>query len=173
VHSHIRSRPAITFALLLALTLSACGIPAAPGSSGSAANATPGSAALNGCPARQPPAGWPPADVVLTETTAQGATIATSSNPYTMRATVTHGQIVDVRLRATIQWRVTTAPPANVLRLAQPAGWYDAQHRACVWRYTATASGVAPLSLSGGLVCAPRQACPALAAIASYEITVR
>jgi hypothetical protein len=157
------------FALLLVLSLAACGVSPASSTSG---NPTPGSAALNGCLTQHAPSNWSPADVVLTASGPLGVT-TTPSSDYITHVTVTHGQIIDMRMDATWSWRITTVPSPALLPMSQPAGWYDAQHRACIWRFTAMGSGTTPLDLSGGMVCPPHAACPAIAAIAYYQITVR
>lgn len=167
-------------ALLLALCLTACGVTATsttgktsttPSPTRGSPTLTPGSAALNGCPIQQAPVGWPPADVVLTMTGAQGATATPGLGP--IHVTVMHGQIIDVRLSATYQWRITSAPSATVLTMAQPAGWYDPQYRACVWRFTAAGTGATGLQLTGTVVCQPETPCSTIALLASYQITVR
>lgn len=182
---HIITRLAGGVMLLLTLSLVGCGRtssgPGYPSQNGGSASptspthgaeSTPGSAALNGCSIQQAPTDWPPANVVFLATSAQGATV-TASHDMSLHVTVTQQQIIDVRLDATYRWSVTASPSPAVLAMAQPAGWYDATQRQCVWRFTAASTGVTGLQLTGPLVCPPQTPCPALAAIASYVITVK
>jgi hypothetical protein len=126
---------------------------------------------FNGCAVQRTPAGLPAADVVVTLTAIQGATPTPSHDPATTGFALRRGQVAEIRLTATIQWGVTQSA-AGILASPQPQDWYDAAGAVCVWRYTAAQAGMVKLSFTGGPVCAPNSACPAIAAISQYEITV-
>jgi hypothetical protein len=152
-----------------ALLIAAClALLAACGSStlGGTTQPTP-SSSLNGCPSRLIPVDPPrrPADVVLTQQNDPGSNFRT--------VTVSVGQSIEIRLPASFDWRLARGEPdPAVLALANPAGWYNSSLRACIWRLSAAAPGTAELEFAGGFVCEPGVACPALAAVARYKITV-
>jgi hypothetical protein len=154
--------PHLRLPLILAslLLLAACGASTTAQGGG----VTP-SASLNGCPTQLIPVdpfGKP--DLILTQQSDPGT--------FVKSVTVTQGQSLEIRLPAHISWRLTASDPAQTLAMAQPAGWYNSQLLACIWRFSAVSPGEANLDFSGGLVCAPGSACPAIAAVAQYHITV-
>jgi hypothetical protein len=83
------------------------------------------------------------------------------------------GQTLEVRLTATVRWMLNMQGDQTILTPASPNGWYDASTKNCVWRFTAVSQGYVTLSFSGGLVCAPNTACPALASVQGYDVTVQ
>jgi hypothetical protein len=85
---------------------------------------------------------------------------------------VRQGQLIELRLPATTRWNLSTRPTESVLQVQQPESWYDGTRAVCVWRLSAAGAGTTRMALTGGLVCPPNTACPAIAAIAQYEITV-
>jgi hypothetical protein len=117
------------------------------------------------------PQGLPSADITVTQRAVQGATPSPSQGIATVGFAMRRGEIVEFRLAATIRWGVSMQNSA-ILTPHQSNDWYDASGQVCVWRYTAAATGMAHLTFEGGLVCPPNTACPALAAIAQYEVTV-
>jgi hypothetical protein len=155
-------------ALAVVLGLAGCGAPnvnaGAPAATGS-----PGSATLNGCKVQQAPANLPPADVILTQSSGS----ATPTSDFTQHVTVRQGQVIELRLPASIRWGMSTRPSGAILEVRQPESWYDSSYAVCVWRLHAAGVGVTRMNLSGGPVCPPQQACPAYAVIAQYEITVQ
>ncbi|HLV97413.1 MAG TPA: hypothetical protein VKT82_01940 [Ktedonobacterales bacterium] len=158
----LRRLARVIWPLLALLCLAAC----APGGNGSGATTpTPGSADLNGCAAQQPPAGvaGKSADLIVTQ-----------GGDYTgLPVALRQGQTLEVRLPATIIWRLQQQDAAGILTTNEATGWYDATLKDCLWRFTAVKTGSATLSFSGGLVCPPNAACPAIAAIQQYNVTVR
>jgi|GEM_PF-6327464 len=82
------------------------------------------------------------------------------------------GQMVEIRLGANIRWAVSTIPSSALLQAQTPVGWYSQPDGMCVWRYIATGVGVTRIGFTGGLVCAPGSACPAIAEIAQFEFTI-
>jgi hypothetical protein len=85
---------------------------------------------------------------------------------------LSQGQALEVRLPATINWGMQKQDTGGVLTTNEATGWYDANFKDCLWRFAAVKAGSATLSFSGGPVCAPNTACPALAAIQQYNVTV-
>ncbi len=164
--THLWQAARLLWLLLAMLCIAAC----APGGAFGSINptalvATPGSAALNGCSAQKPPAGvaGTSADVVVT----QGGDI--TGQPVALSV----GQTLEVRLSATIYWRVQNQDTSGILTTTRAIGWYDGTLKDCLWRFTAVKAGSATLNFSGGLVCPPNAACPAIAAIQQYHVTVR
>lgn len=128
--------------------------------------ATPGSAQLNGCQT-QPPATFTtllPGRILTQSDASQGLS---DSIGLMLHA----GQVIEVRLAATIRWGVLMQPE-GILRVEQPAGLYDPATQLCIWRITALAPGKVTLDFTGGPVCPPRSACPALAMISRFVIGV-
>ena len=163
----IRSLGSIGSCLLLLALVAAC---APAGAGGTAANPTatppvPGSAALNGCPTQQPPAGigTQPADVIVTQ----------GSGVNTPPVTVKNGQTLEIRLPATFRWALHIQDADKILGTTDATGWYDATLKACRWRFTALGTGTATLQYTGTMVCAPAQPCPALAIAQDYTVTVQ
>ena len=116
-----RQGASVILPLLALLCIAAC----APGGSGSNSPApTPGSAALNGCAAQQPPAGvaGKPTDLVVTQ-----------GGDYTGQPVALHqGQTLEVRLPATIVWGLQQQDADGILTTNEATGWYDATLRACL-----------------------------------------
>jgi hypothetical protein len=125
---------------------------------------TPGSPQLNGCPAKQPPAGAQghAADVVVTERGTE------DSQPITL----TTGQTLEVRLPAIMRWRMILQDTSAVLSTNEATGWYDATLKDCRWLFTALKAGGAALSFTGTMVCAPKSECPTVAILQQYTVTV-
>jgi hypothetical protein len=158
----VRWRALLVVASLACLTLlAACGGSA---TAGGTPTQTPASAS-NGCPSQLIPVDSPrPPDVVLTQQSDPGSNVKT--------VTVTKGQVIEIRLPASFTWHLSQGEPSSVLEVAAPAGWYNSALRACIWRFDAASSGTAQLDFAGGPVCDPGKACPAIAVIAQYKITV-
>lgn len=127
------------------------------------AQATPGSAALNGCLVQTSGAATTPADTTLSD----------GSGGQFQTVTVTVGQTIEVRLRADIRWTMAPLSPAGAMTIQSPQSVYDVATRQCVWRFTATTTGAVDLDFTGGLVCAPTAACPAIAAIQRFTVTIK
>lgn len=158
----------VALTVLLSFALASCGGGLTGGSSGSPGSQQPGSASLNGCKTQQAPSNLPPADVVLTGA-GQGST---PTSDFTTHGKVKQGQTLEIHLTATVNWQMSTSPDAHVLQVEDPQSWYDAPDTACVWRMKALGNGETKFEFTGGLVCPPQQACPAIAALARFDITV-
>lgn len=154
---------------LALLSLGACGpVPpySAPGRPIIRATPQP-----NGCPVTRVPESWPDPEVVVTGPgTPPGEPTLTPGGARLV--SVAHGQRVDFRLASSYKWVVSRAPSSTILQPAVPAGWYDAGPEACIWGYTAVAAGTTEIDFVGSPVCAPAQACPAIAVLARYEVVV-
>jgi hypothetical protein len=154
-------------ALLVVASLACLALLAACGGStsvGGTPTHTPGFTG-NGCPSQLIPVDPPrPPDVVLTQQSDSGSNVKTVN--------VTKGQSIEIRLPASFTWHLSQGTPSPVLDMAAPAGWYNSALRACIWRFGAASVGTVQLEFAGGLVCEPGRACPALAAVALYKITV-
>ncbi len=171
--SRLRFWSGVIAGLVLLVFMAAC----APGggsatgaghTNGGGATATPsapGSPMLNGCPAKQPPADLAghPADVIVT----QGGGV--NSPPVDVKV----GQILEIRLPANVRWKLDIRDPNAILTKNEATGWYDASLKACRWRFTVVKAGQAALLFSGGLVCLPGKACPAIASMAEFTIVAQ
>lgn len=167
---YLRRWGAMLACLVLLLFVAACspagGSGTSVGNTAPTATPAPGSPQLNGCPTQHPPAGAQghPADVV----------VGPGGSPEEgMPVTLNMGQTLEVRLAATIRWGLHIQDAGHNLTTDQATGWYDASTKSCVWRFRAVGAGNVTLSYSGGLVCEPNSACPALAAIQQYNVTIR
>lgn len=150
--------------LLLALALASCG----GGLTTTPAQPVPGSPQLNGCQTQQAPTNLAPADVVLT---GAGST-STPTSDFTTHGKMKQGQTLDIHLAATVKWQMSTPPTSSVLQVMEPQSWYDAQDSTCIWRMQAIGTGDTEIDYTGPFVCPPSGACPAIAAIARFNITV-
>ncbi|HKV83899.1 MAG TPA: protease inhibitor I42 family protein [Ktedonobacterales bacterium] len=120
------------------------------------------SVTVNGCPAHQPAAATArPADVV-----------ASQSSGLDQQVTLKQGQTLEIRLNPTLRWTLTMGAASRLLTPAQPNGWYGAAVNACVWRFTASASGSADLAFSGLAICQGGSICPHGALAQDYAVTV-
>lgn len=146
--------------LLLAWVLAGC-------ANGLSTPPVPGSPQLNGCQTQTAP-NLPPADVVLTG----AGTQSTPTSDFTTQGSMKQGQTLDVHLAATVNWQLATPPSSTVLQVMSPQSWYDASDKTCIWRMQAVGSGSTQMEFTGGLVCAPGDACPAIAGVARFNITV-
>jgi hypothetical protein len=165
---HWFTRLAAGAAFALGCALAGCGSTSLT-ASGSGTSSPPTSAitptrALNGCPAQQVPVdGFPRADVLVTG----------QNEAFNQPVALHKGQILEVRLQAGIYWHLAANNSQQALANLGLAGWYNDAQKACIWEYTASAAGTATLNFSGGLVCLPNTACPAIAAAQTYTVTVR
>jgi hypothetical protein len=152
----------------VALLLAGCGSTPSGLPNASAGTTTPAgvvtpTSAYNGCPAKQIPVDTSSqADIVVTD---QGAAL---HQPISLHV----GQTLEVRLRASVIWQLVKTDAGHALQAAEPQGWYDGSAETCVWRFAASATGTVTLNFSGGLLCAPNSACPAIAAVQDYAVTV-
>jgi hypothetical protein len=166
---HFRQWSMILCCLMPLLFIAACapaGGSASGGNSNPTATPAPGSPELNGCPTQQPPAGVAerPADVV----------VEPGGSPIDgMQVTLSKGQTLEVRLSATVRWGLMIQGDQTMLMAPTPNGWYDASTKSCVWRFRAVGTGTVILSYSGGQVCEPNSACPAIAAVQQYTVTIQ
>lgn len=153
--------------LALGCTFAGCGSMSSTASS-SSTNSVPAAVitptrALNGCPTQLIPVdGYPHANVLMTG----------QNEAFNQPVSLHMNQILEVRLQAGIYWHVTVNDPHQTLQAVGLSGWYADQFKACIWEYTATASGTATLNFTGGLVCKPNTPCPAIAAAQMYTVTV-
>ncbi|MBA3826802.1 MAG: hypothetical protein H0X24_23270, partial [Ktedonobacterales bacterium] len=130
-----------------------------------AGSAVTPTASLNGCPVQQIPVdGAPKAAVVLTH----GGT-----QPVPVVATINVGQRLRVQLPANILWHLSGQDPNKSMEGINPFGYFSRVDGTCIWDFLADTAGTVQLSYSGGLVCAPNTACPAIAAVAAFSITVK
>jgi hypothetical protein len=147
------------------MSCAGCGSTSASSTHGSipAGQVTP-SRALNGCPVQQIPVdGSPKADVTVTG----------KNDAFDQPVTLKVNQILEARLPAGIQWHLDVTDAKQILQPVGLQGWFDQVHMACVWQFSAASTGTAKLSFSGGLVCEPNTACPAIAAAQGYDVTVK
>jgi hypothetical protein len=122
-------------------------------------------ASLNGCPVQQIPVdGSPKADVLVTHGGNQDVPVT---------ATLKVGQRLRVQLPANILWHLGGQDPNKSLEGVSPFGYFARDSGTCIWDFQAAVPGTVQLAYSGGLVCAPNTACPAIAAIADITVTVK
>lgn len=154
----------IGLTILLGSALSGC----AGGLTSTPEAAQPGSPSLNGCQTQQAPTNLAPADVALTG----AGSSSTPTSDFTTKGSMKQGQTLDIHLAATVKWQMTTSPSSSILQVMEPQSWYDAQDSTCVWRMQGAGAGNTEVDYTGPLVCPPSGACPAVAAIARFNITV-
>lgn len=83
------------------------------------------------------------------------------------------GQTVEIQLPARNLWRYDASRSAMApLSLNQPAGVEDGQLDLCVWNFTARSTGTATLSFIGSPLCEPNMACPAIILAMSFTVNV-
>jgi hypothetical protein len=93
------------------------------------------------------------------------------TNPVT--ATIKVGQVLRVQLSAGIRWNLNQSDKGADLAAITPFGYFHEPDGTCIWNFTAATAGKVNLNFTGGLVCAPNTACPAIAAIAAFTVTVQ
>jgi len=179
VHTQRRRRRACFLCALVALmatsSLIACAPvnPGAQSATGSLSHATttpsrarPGGMALNSCSNQQAPAdaGSFRPDVIVSQVGQGGG------SPQTIA--LARGQRLEIRLGSTFRWELTAADSGHVLASTSSEGWYNSAQGACIWRFTAVASGSARLSYTGAVECPPLEVCPALEQALNYLVTV-
>ncbi len=120
------------------------------------------SSSLNGCPTQHIPVDRSQADVIVSD----------AQQSPKQPVSIAINKTLEVRLLATYTWQLEPPAPATILSLSQQAGWYDDTNKSCDWLFTASTAGQVTLQFSGGLVCPPGVACPALAAIAKVTVNV-
>jgi hypothetical protein len=137
-----------------------------PSASSTPASRLAGAASYNGCPAQHPPvdaASFRPDVVVSQENVSSPQMIA-----------LTQGQRIEIRLQPMYRWQLTASDSSHALAASSnPEGWYDDSLKACIWRFTAAATGSAQLSYSGPIVCPPLELCPSDEQSLTYDVTVR
>jgi hypothetical protein len=138
----------------------------------STATSTPrvvGGAQLNGCPVQQVPANASIRGDVIVSSGAGEAAFGQGSQQVQLRK----GQTLEVQLPAAERWAVIMHAPGQVLTPATSNGWYDPSLSACVWRFTASATGNASLQFAGTAVCAPSTKCPIVAFSEQINVAVQ
>jgi Putative zinc-finger len=141
-----------------------------PGQQNPIPSGTPGSITLNGCLTQQAPPNMPSTDVVATE---QGVAGEPTSTDFTHQVNLTNGQVLQVRLKANVNWHMTITDPDGVLTLQTIPGAYSKEHASCIWRFTTNKPGTAQLTFTGGMVCPPNSMCPDIAMLTRFAVTVK
>lgn len=80
------------------------------------------------------------------------------------------GAVIEIQMDAEHTWSLESVTPGGVLTPVGPQG--VVQHNACVWDFRVAGAGDATISLVGGALCAPGQACPMYAILAKFTIHV-
>lgn len=176
-------------ALLLLLTLAACGTPA--GSSGLGSNGGNGNtgstaggsnSALTPTPTHSQGGTQTGTSTTVTgcpnptNVTAQPAVanaVLTSNGANAPKATIKKGEIVEVDLPFGHNWSGPAGNTQHLLEMQQPAGYASQAKHACVWRFLATASGTTEVNFTGRPICQKGQLCPMYIMDASFTITVQ
>lgn len=78
------------------------------------------------------------------------------------------GAVIEIQMDAEHTWSLESVTPAGILTPVGPQG--VVQHNACVWDFRVAGAGDATISLVGGALCAPGQACPMYAILAKFTI---
>jgi hypothetical protein len=163
-HNHHRTglgRLAL-LALTLGTLLAGCGYSTANGAG--PGGDTGGSGPITGTSIR--PCVGPYADV---EVEGQPAlTLSDTSTTTSGRAHV--GDLVQIQLTGTWHWTLSSAPPQFVA--TQYAGAYDQARQVCFWNFRAQSAGNAKVDFTGSPRCESGQACPAIARVETFTITV-
>ncbi|HVB61834.1 MAG TPA: hypothetical protein VNE61_11615 [Ktedonobacteraceae bacterium] len=157
----------IPLTLLLAFVLAACGSNGGT-TTGAPAGNTPtttptsvSSTAAHGCPggvAANPPQGS--ANVIVQ--------FKKSENTVTAHK----GDVIEVRLPFGQVWSGPTTSQ-GVLQLQTPYGYASAAAKACIWRFTAVATGTTQLSFSGRAPCPKGAMCAMYVLLAHFTIDVK
>lgn len=123
---------------------------------------TPGALA-NGCPEQQAPAsaGTKPDVAVGNQFGGTGS------------ASLAVGQLLEVRLGASLRWTLTLSDPTHVLAPVDHNGWYDPGQNTCVWRFTGQTPGTVTLVYGGRPICEPDKACPQFVIASDFTVTVK
>lgn len=78
------------------------------------------------------------------------------------------GAVVEIRMDGQHTWSLDTVTPSDALT---PVGAQGAlQQSECVWDFRVARAGVVTVSMVGGALCEPNQACPAYAILAKFII---
>lgn len=157
--------------LMLIFVLAACGTntttTGSPTGSGTttrtpASTATPGQTTANGCPSSA---------VVTTQPVPAGVILTTKNTGSTVN--VTRGQTIEIDLPFGRAWSGPVNFSQNLLAMQTPAGYESSAARACVWRFTATGTGVARLSFVGRPICKQGQACPMYVQALEFTVDIK
>ena len=179
---------AIPCVLILILALSACGTnvgaggPPSSAASTSTPSQTPASptntstgasptATTNAVQAQNTNDGCPNSAVITTPPPAAAVILKEAKN----RATVTaqQGQTIEVDLPSTMKWQGPLFLAQNLLTMQSPSGYAFPATRSCVWRFVATASGVANLSFTGRPICQKAHACPMYIVAIQFTVEIK
>jgi|SRR5579883_1264269 len=157
-----------SLALVLVFILAACGTntttgaPAGSGAATPSPTATQGQASANGCPS----------GAVVTTPQTQAGLVLTSKNSGST-VTVSKGETIEVDLPLGHSWSGPANLSPNLLAMQTPAGYESSTAKACVWRFTATGTGVAHLAFAGRAICKKGQACPMYVMAVNFTLDIK
>ncbi|SRR5579885_1111690 len=141
--------------LVFVFILAACGTNTTTGSPAGSGGVTPTPTATqsqgsaNGCPS----------SAVVTTPRAPAGVVLTSNNSGNT-INVARGETIEVDLPLGHAWSGPANLSPNLLAMQTPAGYESSTAKACVWRFTATGTGIAHLSFAGRAICKKGQPCP-------------
>ncbi len=156
--------------LVFIFLLTACGTNTTTGSpSGSGATtqtpaptATQSQASANGCPS----------SAVVTTQPAQAGVVLTNKNTGST-VNVTKGETIEVDLPFGHAWSGPANFSQGLLAMQTPAGYASSTAKACVWRFSATGTGIAHLSFVGRPICKKGEACPMYVMAVNFTLDIK
>jgi hypothetical protein len=94
--------------------------------------------------------------------------------PKDINAVVTAhvGNVIEVEFPFGTRWGGPTTIPSN-LQQDQPAGYASPSGNVCVWRFTATGTGMANLEFHAQALCSMGQECPMFIELDPISIDVK
>jgi hypothetical protein len=95
-------------------------------------------------------------------------TLSDTSSTTSGRAHV--GDLVQIQLTGAWHWTLSSAP--SQLDATPYAGAYDQTRQICFWDFRALSAGSAKVDFTGTPRCESGQACPAIARVETFTVTV-
>ncbi len=175
-------------ALILGLSLAACGTNVGAGGPLSSATPTATPARTTSTPTRAPGGASPtatsnatagqntsygcPGSAVLT-TPPPAATVVLKQSRNRATVIVRKGETVEVDLSSGLSWRGPLQFAQNLLEMQSPSGYVYPAAKICVWRFVALASGVVDLSFTGKPICGAGRACPMYIVAVQFTVEIQ
>lgn len=160
----------VTFAMVLAIMLAACGTNTSGTSTGGTGvdpspkptyKTVKGYGTTFGCPS----------DVVVNPQPPAPNVVISIKQGYTVIIAHT-GDVIEIRLPFGLAWSGPTASQGSLL-LQPPSGYALKDKHVCVWRFVARSTGTTKLIFTARAICKPHQLCPLFVLEVTFTIDVR